>query len=726
LWNNSRVAVNGTVVTKCTYRGAAFAEPPPGASNIPRDTPGVRYCNWHEFKNRLPDDDLGNAAIEVLVGGGQDFNAEVHRDRLLRNGSRRMAGPRPRAAQEEAAADGRLRSGRGVAAEGQDICRVRINSPRLLGLLADLANPSEDWATAPTTFLPPFRALVHFHDRMKQELLKLEADLDARLSQQPEGGDQMQSRDDGDPSAPEYQKRAPVRELLYAELQAYVEFVQRKILPRKETWGKEVSGQGMPRRIRFDDLCYLLRSGELIFVEPALRGQRRQGGGYCHTSRSVWKLWYTSTNYPSWESPTCGRKDDVLTAFLYSLDYDGRTCGPVLKTVHVSYFAGTMDIQKLPLYPAGLAANPGQLLQDNRRPGVKFYAANKKWHWSHIGWSLDYEVNDDGDSSGTCGLEGDHNSSPEFIDGDIVVDTATAIQAHPNWRPSFMAVSSSAPRAEVQRDGGTINAWEDRAGILEIASWTEEWIVVNDGVDIHERNVQLAADRFLHQREIRHRDLAREDLILLPSRVFAYSLGKRKFVRAHVDSLKEARATGTGMKGLRIDDGNLRKLKALMDAHFDPQSGGGGLEQKAGAEVPGPDMAKGDAGKGIIILLHGVEGVGKATTVKAVSQEYRRPILPITVQDLGQRAAEMFHLASRWDCILFLNHADVLFPRRITSASGGGKHDLALPCKLESIPACPDPGIGERHSYSWFSIFVIFRPAQQPPLPGSPRPSPPR
>ena len=82
------------------------------------------------------------------------------------------------------------------------------------------------------------------------------------------------------------------------------------------------------------------------------------------------------------------------------------------------------------------------------------------------------------------------------------------------------------------------------------------------------------------------------------------------------------------------------------------------------------DLIRGK-GKGLIILLHGVPGVGKTSTAESVAAYTKRPLLPITCGDIGQtpeiveeRLEALFLLARKWGCVLLLDEADVFLAKR--------------------------------------------------------------
>jgi hypothetical protein len=88
------------------------------------------------------------------------------------------------------------------------------------------------------------------------------------------------------------------------------------------------------------------------------------------------------------------------------------------------------------------------------------------------------------------------------------------------------------------------------------------------------------------------------------------------------------------------------------------------------ASRPEMDLVRGK-GKGLIILLHGVPGVGKTSTAESVASFTKRPLYPITCGDLGETARDVeesleahFTLAHRWGCILLLDEADVFLAKR--------------------------------------------------------------
>ena len=76
-------------------------------------------------------------------------------------------------------------------------------------------------------------------------------------------------------------------------------------------------------------------------------------------------------------------------------------------------------------------------------------------------------------------------------------------------------------------------------------------------------------------------------------------------------------------------------------------------------------------GKGLIILLYGVSGVGKTSIAECITTQLRRPLLSITCGDINtevdkieETLQEFCRLVDRWRCVLFLDEADIFLAKR--------------------------------------------------------------
>ncbi len=140
----------------------------------------------------------------------------------------------------------------------------------------------------------------------------------------------------------------------------------------------------------------------------------------------------------------------------------------------------------------------------------------------------------------------------------------------------------------------------------------------------------------------------------------------------NIDLLREIRENdaldgqNSGFDDLVIPDEYKRIVKALVKSHA-LSSRPGENESRYGQQI---DLIRGK-GKGLIILLHGVPGVGKTSTAESVASYTGRPLFPITCGDIGQTAYDVeknlegiFLLARKWGCVLLLDEADVFLVKR--------------------------------------------------------------
>lgn len=123
----------------------------------------------------------------------------------------------------------------------------------------------------------------------------------------------------------------------------------------------------------------------------------------------------------------------------------------------------------------------------------------------------------------------------------------------------------------------------------------------------------------------------------------------------------------SGWEDLILPDDHRAMVQSMVETH---SAGGANPNQVRTTERSDIGLVQGK-GKGCIILLHGVPGVGKTSTAECVAAYTKRPLFPITCGDIGYEPEEveknlqkLFKLAHKWGCVLLIDEADVFLAER--------------------------------------------------------------
>ncbi|KAJ4264526.1 hypothetical protein NW762_005728 [Fusarium torreyae] len=680
--------------------------------------PQVRKVNFENFKNRFQDVDEPDYAIDVLMSG-PGTQAQIRREHGLRRREElarirqsylfyRSNGitetPRRKTdAYEKARRD---KKGDNLIASDAEIQRIRIQSQPVLGHLTALMNDTEK-RSSPRTFMRPFKSLVHFQPKMREILSTLEdkwadfEDLGSESSEaveveaaeaEPEiveaekvGSDEATEEDDDTESLQsvdsnedeDYDNLMDSPEAL-RDMRCYVDFVDKEVLPLYNRFEDSSAD-----RVKFDDLWSLFRVGDLIYM-PA---SGETGGRY----HELWRIYRVKSPDPETSYPTSGwdffadeQQIDENSKFkisAYYIDHDGTNFGAVRRKFEIESFVGERSIESLEVFPIRYRHDYKQLLGSLQEQGRTFINYLDDRHQQYSAWTLtrnppshrtepDEEILDNEDY--------EKMRHPEFVESDVIVDLTEAYQKMPDWRPRFhqMTINKSS-RCEIKDDEMPIQHWFNGSR-SSLAYSQNEIIQQSDGVEARQRRDNLAVDAFLRARVKGSRvfetnpkalELRDEDLVLLPKRMFAYALRERRFLPIDLNLLKPVRREPGVFENLRIQRDYKDVVRGLVMSHFQRKV----LERKyadAATEGPGQDLIQGK-GRGLVVLLHGVPGVGKTATAEAVAMENRKPLFVITCGDLGLTPHEVesslknvFRLAHLWDCVLLLDEADVFLTQR--------------------------------------------------------------
>ncbi|KAK9413232.1 hypothetical protein SUNI508_02431 [Seiridium unicorne] len=692
--------------------------------------PEAKKVNFEEFKNHFQEVDKPEYAIEVLMAA-PNLQAQIRREQGLRRkedaarlreswmhsyGYTTRYESQPKKAAEERA----KREKRSDASQvsGSQIQRVRIQSQPVLGHLTSLLNESYK-RSAPRTFVRPFKALVYFQPKMKAILSTLEEkwgdveDLDdvsgkgtdtpedVDVIERPAGstgsfpaeengeGNQVIEEDDDDDDNESVQSVDSNAEDIdtvmdsteaLRDMRCYVDFVDKEIMPLYNQFdGKTAT------KVKFDDLWALFRPGDLLYMPAA-----GESGGRYH---EVWRIYRVETpevdiTYPQsgWEffaDEFQETKTEGFKIYAYYVDHDGTGFGAVRHTFEIESFPGERAVESLEVFPIRYWDDHENVLNSLKNQGRSFqrFLEASDRHQSYSAWTLTrnppYDT-DEADNEILRDENGDKMRHPQFVESDVIVDMTEAYQRNPDWRPEFHTPSlTKSILYNAVEDSMPVQQWFDGAR-NELAFSSTEIVQVLDGVETWQRRENLNADHFLRQRvrgtrryekEPSALELREEDLVLLPKRMFGYALRERRFVPINVNFLQPIRREQGVFESLSILKDYKDIVRGLVVSHFQKKV----LERRYAevpTEGPGQDLIQGK-GRGLVVLLHGVPGVGKTATAEAVAMENRKPLFVITCGDLGLTPSEVessltnvFRLAHLWDCVLLLDEADVFLTQR--------------------------------------------------------------
>lgn len=637
--------------------------------------PKIRKCNITNFKNRFKVHE-GRYAVDVLESNSF-LDQEIQEELKLRQSlPKKQAKNKDKLSKSKSKLVDTAASlvDKAIHTDRSDtkwISRVRIQSPAILSILSKIMRESPP--SKPLTFFRPFSPLIYFHEQMSEALRELEAkwghteDLEAARTPVGRDGTSEQHADGA---------RFPVDDspAALADMRCYVRFITDEIKPLYSQFDK--LDETSPAKVRFFDLWFLFRTGELIF-RPITTGTENDNS--LLIGQRIWRTYGTRPFWPKYRiTPVDHRKyinndDDEENAsfgvLCYYIDYTGDEFCVVKETFEIPPYEGERLITSLNIFPLRFNKNHEETLREHKKIGEDFLYYIEARHGAYNWWTL--TRNPRGDPA--LDAEGNIVKHPEHVNSEVIVDFVEAFQTCPSWKPQWSILKHTDFSSSTTTDEFYICSWSD-ADRTKLLAEATEIIVLKSGVPTYERNKYVQEDQFLasvrendkNNRLITAKDLRDCDLPLLPLRVFAYVLQDRKFVMLNVQKLRQVKESYNAFDYLKINPRYKSTVQALVEAHFLRKT----TEKTDGVEGMTQDLIQGK-GKGLFILLHGVPGVGKTATAEAVAQANGKPLFAITCGDLGLTPNEVesalrriFRLAHLWDCVLLLDEVDTFFSQR--------------------------------------------------------------
>lgn len=169
--------------------------------------------------------------------------------------------------------------------------------------------------------------------------------------------------------------------------------------------------------------------------------------------------------------------------------------------------------------------------------------------------------------------------------------------------------------------------------------------------------------------------------MMCPPRVLGYALNDKMWSQFRLSSLKPDLGQSDERrdyfdKQLQLDKKYKHLLLAFVNNHETARKGRHPSDAEDQDDGPKSlDVIEGK-GKGLAILLHGPSGVGKTLTAETIALTTGRPLLPVSVAEIGTTASKaearlnaIFANAARWRAVLLLDEADVFLEERARNDS---------------------------------------------------------
>ncbi|KKK16408.1 hypothetical protein ARAM_004743 [Aspergillus rambellii] len=154
------------------------------------------------------------------------------------------------------------------------------------------------------------------------------------------------------------------------------------------------------------------------------------------------------------------------------------------------------------------------------------------------------------------------------------------------------------------------------------------------------------------------KELDDHQLLLLSPIAWAFALKTKQWLMIQADYVSEIVQSEDSIDNLVLGEDDLKTICRLAKRQNNIQ------------ESWAADFIEGK-GTGQIILLHGPPGVGKTYTVEAIAEWLHRPLLALSITDIGtietrveSELLKWFSLAEAWNAVLLVDEADIFLERR--------------------------------------------------------------
>ncbi|KAI4608845.1 hypothetical protein J4E83_008884 [Alternaria metachromatica] len=411
------------------------------------------------------------------------------------------------------------------------------------------------------------------------------------------------------------------------------------------------------KKVRFCDLWHLFHTGDLVVTKRStnLDGTETKGrlGMRVLMTAGGRRVIMPKLPAPVFQSPvhllTSTDKIEPINGtnpfciYTYYLDFNGSRLVPVRRRIVIAPYHGERNVSDLDVIPMEYAAGVADMLKERGKRFVETVSASIAPYVDCKGLEL---------------------VTREELNDKVIVDMKGYFGTNPSDIPSFL-------EPEELDLSETSDCRQGKECSYSCVSCYHRSPVVHDQTTDLETYQEYVNEKpvFNPLSGASSAGLVDpSDFSICHYRVFAYKLRSREWVQVNVQDLQALPESekGGGFDKLVLSDDHKSILESQVREHFRKRVS----QATTGSMENDMDLVRGK-GQGLIILLHGAPGVGKTCTAECIADLMEKPLYPITCGDLGSTAEDVeknlkkhFTLASRWDCVMLLDEADVFLARR--------------------------------------------------------------